>query len=160
MVKKSTATGQRFSMAAKQARAAEREARELAKAQREKMLDESIVRSDIWDPASQEEWAKVTTVALDGRALAFVLPDCSGTRVGIMFGDLKGTELTIQNVDACKPLLTFRKVAGALMVPNGIVNLANLVRQRDAQAEAEQLRAFTDSPSSDGQTQVRSPARL
>jgi len=147
MTKKLTAVERKFSKAAKQIRAAEREARETAKAEREKMLDESIVPVDVWSDVGSKEWKPAKFAQWDGEIIAYLCPVEDGTKLQIFMGCIG--DLVIRNVDACKPLLTFRKLCGARRVHGGIDNLANLVRQRDAeasaQAEAEQIRAACGS---------------
>lgn len=148
MTKKLTAVERKFSKAAKQIRATEREARETAKAEREKMLDESIVPADVWSNVGSNKWEPMKFARWDGEIIAYFSPVEHGKKLQIFMGC--PDKLVIRNVDACKSLLTFRKLYEAHMVLGGIDNLANIVRQRDAeasaQAEAAQIRAACDSP--------------
>jgi hypothetical protein len=129
----------RFSKEQKEQRAAD-------KAQRERDLDESILTRaiELGIPAghSLSSW----TVDLDGIPIAVVILERDSDVVTVLLIDGNGTQVDLQNVDECKSLLTYRKIAAANMFPGGAVNLANMVLQRDAEAEAEKLRAVTNAP--------------
>ena len=146
MVKKLSATGQRFSVAAKHARAVEREAREAEKTTNQKMLDESILPFDILDHRPDDRWFRVLDVEWDGNLIAIVSHENTSPFVNVLFLDAQETQVQIQHVQACRSMLTVRKVAVALMLPYGAAKLAALVRQCDAKAEAAQLDAVTGAP--------------
>ena len=146
MVKKLSATGQRFSMAAKHARAVEREAREAEKTTNQKILDESILPFDILANRQDALWYRVMHVEWEGNLIAIVSHENTSPFVNVLFLDAEETQVQIQNVQACRSMLTVRKVAAALMLPYGAAKLAELVRQCDAEAEAAQLDAVTGAP--------------
>ena len=146
MVKKLSATGQRFSVAAKQARAVEREAREAEKTTNQKMLDDSILPFDILDHLPDDRWFRVVDVEWDGNIIAIVSHENTSPFANVLFLDAQETQVQIQHVQACRSMLTVRKVAAALMLPYGAAKLAELVRQCDAKAEAAQLDAVTGAP--------------
>ena len=146
MVKKLSATGQRFSVAAKQARAVEREAREAEKTTNQKMLDDSILPFDILDHRPDDRWFRVVDVEWDGNIIAIVSHENTSPFANVLFLDAQETQVQIQHVQACRSMLTVRKVAAALMLPYGAAKLAELVRQCDAKAEAAQLDAVTGAP--------------
>ena len=143
MVKKLKATNQLFSVAAKQLRAAQRDARETEMAQRETMLNESILPSDILEPNHTRSSMRMEFARLDGELIATISHWDGSTIVGVKFNDGAGTFVDIQHAEECKSLLTFRKVWAAIRFPNGAANLAALVRHRDAEAEAEQIQSAT-----------------
>lgn len=150
MVKKLSATTQRFSMAQKNARAA-------AKVQRETMLNETILTPERVELCTGECVEAVSFVSLDGEVIAAVIAGLDS--VTVEFADGQNTQVTFQHVDACKSLLTYRKVAVANLFPDGAVNLSKMVRQRNAeaaaQAEAAQLAAVADSQNQSTQPQIR-----
>lgn len=150
MTKKLKVTNQRFSPAAKQARAEQRQAVEAERLQREKMLDETILASISFEMMQALSASMLFPVHLDGKAIA-VVGARNGT-VRVRFADAYCTEVEFRNFEACKGLLTYRKVAIANMFPNGATNLAHLVRQRDAEADAEQLRAACATQSTEENT--------
>jgi hypothetical protein len=139
MTKKLKVTNQRFSPAAKQARAEKRQAVEAERLQREKMLDETILTPTSIEMLQSPRGGVIYNVDLDGTTIA-VVRERNG-RVKVHFADALCTSVEFRNVEACQGLLTYRKVAIANMFPNGTINLAQRVRQRDAEADAEQLRA-------------------
>lgn len=145
MTKKLKVANQQFSPAGKQARAEQREAERL---QREKVLNGSIL-TPVNVRTMHETWGTVfSMVRLDGKTIAAV--GAGEGRVQVHFPDTHCTTVEFRNVEACKELLTYRKVAIANMFPNGAFNLAQLVRQRDAEADAEQLRAACVTQSTEG----------
>jgi hypothetical protein len=152
MTKKLKVTNQRFSPAAKQARAEKRQAVEAERLQREKMLDETILIPTSIEMLQPPRGDVIYNVDLDGTTIA-VVRERNG-RVKVHFADVHCTSVEFLNVEACQGLLTYRKVAIANMFPNGAANLAHLVRQRDAEAEGEQLRAACATQSTEGKTQT------
>ena len=146
MTKKLSAMAQRFTKEQKDQRAAKRVAIAKEKADREQKLNESILSPEIIlalpAVASKAYWK----VNLDGNPIAVVTVEQGSNLVTVHFHDGQGTKVEFQNVEDCKSLLTYRKVAAANMFPNGAVNLANMVRQRDAEAEAQKLLAVTGAP--------------
>jgi hypothetical protein len=146
MVKKLSAVSQRFSMAAKQVRVMERKTREAEKALDEKTLDGSIFPLDILDSRSNEMWIRMVHVQWDGKLIAALWNESGSPFVEVQFMDCLDTRIQIRNVQACRSLLTVRKVAAALMLPYGTFKLVELVRQCDAEADAEQLRVAIEPP--------------
>ena len=144
MVKKLKATGLRFSAAAIQARAATREAREAEEAQYKKMMNTTILTPECLVPLEKSPGNRSTRVTLNDEVIAMVHAGPDG-----VFVELENDEQTsfqIRNTEACQPLLTYRKIAIANMFAGGGARLAQLVRQRDAEAEAEQLLAVIGNP--------------
>jgi len=159
MTKKLKVTNQRFSPAAKQARAEKRQGVEAERLQRETMLDETILKPTSFEMMQSPRGGVIYNVDLDGRTIA-VVRERNG-RVKVHFADAHCTSVEFRNVEACQGLLTYRKVAIANMFPNGAINLAHLVRQRDAEGDAEQLRAACATQSTEGKTQnTTTKARL
>ena len=149
MVKKLSAISQRFSMAQKDARAA-------AKVQRETMLDETILTPERVRFCTGV-CENVSFVTLDGIVIAEVVAGLDS--ITVEFADGLHTQVVIQHVDACRSLLTYRKVAIANIFPRGAINLSEIVKYRNAeasaQAEAAQLAAVSYSPIPRAHPQVR-----
>lgn len=155
MVKKLSAMSQRFSVAAKHARAVEREAYEAEKATNQKMLDESILPFDILDHRPDDRWFRVLEVEWDGNLIAIVSHENTSRSVNVLFLDAEQTQVQIHQVQACRSMLTVRKVAAALMLPYGAAELATSVRECNARAEAALLDVVTGTP-----VAVSNPNRL
>ena len=153
MVKKLKATGLRFSAAAIQARAATREAREAEEAQYKKMMNTTILTPECLVPLEKSPGNRSTRVTLNDEVIAMVHAGPDG-----VFVELENDEQTsfqIRNTEACQPLLTYQKIALANMFHGGGDRLAHRVRQREAEAEAEQLLAAIAQG-----TAATKPARL
>lgn len=143
MVKKLGATAQRFSVAAKNAHAVERKNHEAQEALNEKMLDESILPLDILACRTEDRWHRMLTAEYNGKTIAIVSHENNSPFVHCTFLDAEHTQVQIQNVEACRPMLTVRKVVAAMMLPYGAAELAKLVRKCDAEAEASLIHAAT-----------------
>ena len=105
--------------------------------------DQSILPDDILAPKSYDCGIYHTHVVWEGRSIA-TLVLYEGSEVLHLFvrNDTRDI-IKIHNVEACRSLLTYRRVFRAYLLPKACVNLEGLVRQREAEAEAEQLRAIT-----------------
>jgi hypothetical protein len=143
MAKQLSKTSQRFSVAAKQVRAAHREAQKVEKEQYQTMLDTTILTPERLAPLDVWPWNRGSLVVLDGVVIAEVTAGPIGVFVEIANGQYRSIQ--IHNVEACKSLLTYRKIAVANMFPDGSANLAQRLRQNEAIAEAEHIDAVTGS---------------
>jgi len=152
MVKKLKSTGQRFSLASKQARAAERDARAREKEERERMLAESVVPADILAPLPAESWLRVTHAQLDDEVVAIITRSEGSNVVGVTLTDDEGTHIELRHVEECRQVLTFHSVAIARMFPGGGARLAARVRQREVEAEAQQICAVAGQPATKSHT--------
>ena len=154
MAKKLSAVAQKFSNAAKQLRATAKAVDVMTQIQSHKMLDQSILSLDGFPPLPDGVQG-ICPITVSGHLVAQVVLDGGTPYVTVRFNDSQGTEVQFQHVDACKDLLTYRKVAVAYMLPNGVQNLANLVRQRNAKVDAEAIRAASSSGDQTRQQQAR-----
>lgn len=143
MVKKLSKTSQLFSVAAKQARTANREAQKAERERYQKMLDTTILTPERLVPLDVWPWNRSSFVSLDGIVIAEVTAGPDGVFLEIADGQYRSIQ--IHDVEACQPLLTYRKIAVANMFPSGSANLAKRLREREAAAEAEQIHAVTAS---------------
>lgn len=151
MTKKFSAIHNRFSPAAKAARAAVKEAEE---AQYQEKLSQTILTPEFVEFAINNTMLFTQVVHLDGWPIAWV--DCKNNFIEVQFLGEHRTEVHISNVDVCKDLLTYGAIYAACTAPNGISNLVRKVRQRLADAEAQQI-ADAVRPV---RTNTRSVARL
>ena len=141
MVKKMKSTGQRFSLASKQARAAERDKRTREKAERELMLAETVLSEDIVAPLPPGPWLRVSNVLLDDEVIAVVTRSDGSDVIGVTLTDHEGTHIEVRYPDECRQILTFRSVAVSRMLPGAGARLAEKVRQREVEVEAQQIAA-------------------
>lgn len=147
MVKKVKTTNQLFSVAAKLARAEKRKS-QLA-------LESSVVPVNILAPMPVGIGTSLMQVLWDNSPIALFYRDENSSVVHLNFADDGSTpHMEIRNIEACRSLLTFRRVLGAVRHPSAGASLAALVRQRDAEADREQIGAATGQPSAT-QNQIR-----
>lgn len=141
MAKKLSKISQRFSVAAKQTRANHREAQKAEREEYQRMLDTTILTPERLAPLEVWPWNRGSFVMLDGEVIAEVTAGPDGVFVEIADGQYRSIQ--VHNVEACQSLLTYRKIAVANMYPSGSANLAQRLRQKEAEAEAEQIQAAT-----------------
>ncbi len=141
MTKKLSAIHNRFSPAAKATRAAVKEAEKKSAAKEEALyqeqLSQTILSPEFVELAKNNTMLFTQVVYWDGWPIAWV--DCKNNHIEVNFLGEHRTEVHISNVDVCKDLLTYGAIYAACQVPNGTSNLARKVRQRLADAEAEQI---------------------
>lgn len=146
MVKKLKVTRELFSVAAKQARAAHREAQKAEAEQYQKMLDTTILTPERLAPLDgkhSESVSRGSFVTLEGLVIAEIVAGKNGVFVEIADGEYRSIQ--IHDVEACRPLLTYRKVLAATVSSGGSAFLAQQIRKREAAAEAERISAAIGS---------------
>ncbi len=144
MAKKLSKISQLFTVAAKHART---EKRKSQLALDELALESSAVPENILAPMPVGMGKSFMTVLWDNCPIAFFYRDEDSSFVHLNFADDGITpHVEIRNIEACRSLLTFRAVLGAIRHPDAGASLAALVRQRDAEADREQISQATGQP--------------
>ena len=152
MAKKLSKISQLFTVAAKQARA-EKHKSQLAREELE--LASSIVPENILAPMPVGMGTRIMTVLWNHYPIAFFYCDENSSIVHLNFADDGITpHVEIRNIEACRSLLTYRAVLGAIRHPDAGASLAALVRQRDAEADGMLIRAVTGEASA-SQNKIR-----
>lgn len=145
MAKKLSKISQLFTVAAKHART---EKRKSQLALDELALESSTVPENILAPMPVGMGTRVMTVLWDNCPIAFFYRDEDSSIVHLNFADDGVTpHVEIRNIEACRSLLTFRAVLGAIRHPDAGASLAALIRQRDAETDAMLIRAATGEAS-------------
>jgi hypothetical protein len=145
MAKKLSKISQLFTVAAKHART---EKRKSQLALDELALESSTVPENILAPMPVGMGTRVMTVLWDNYPIAFFYRDEDSSIVHLNFADDGITpHVEIRNIEACRSLLTFRAVLGAIRHPDAGASLAALIRQRDAETDAMLIRAATGEAS-------------
>lgn len=141
MAKKLSKISQLFTVTAKHART---EKRKSQLAIDELALESSTVPENILAPMPVGMGTSITTVLWENCPIAFFYRDEDSSIVHLNFADDGITpHVEIRNIEACRSLLTFRAVLGAIRHPVAGASLAALIRQRDAETDARLIRAAT-----------------
>jgi hypothetical protein len=154
MAKKLSAVAQKFANAAKQKRATAKAAQAVEQNEPVNMLDQSFLSFDDFPPFPDGVLV-ISPITIYGDLVADVLIYGGNPKITVRFNDQQGTEVQIQHVAACKDLLTYGQLMSAFVTPDGTHDLANLIRQREAQVDAELIRAALSSGDQTHQKQAR-----
>ena len=144
MAKKLSKISQLFTVAAKHARTEKRKSQLAQLVLHELALESSAVPENILAPMPVGMGSVIMTAQWNNCPIAFYYRDEDSSIVHLNFADDGITpHVEIRNIEACRSLLTFRAVLGAIRHPDAGASLAALIRQRDAETDAMLILAAT-----------------